>query len=991
MQSLTYKLFIYYHIPFGLMALSTTLAGTNSAAAAAGQSGRVAGTSELHESRPFLRWERPAYNNLALQNFSNYENHYRPYDDSPRTYYGPMGDYLTTGYDLYFWEEVRTPGQVYGSVIFKPNEMYNHPWEKVYNSVAVMRDGYGGWGYSFIVGDNLIARFSPLTLSMTSFNGLRFDIATPLFKITTLASRIERPHTYQEVPTIWAIGKTHFADDSTLLLGSRLQMDVGLGSLGINAINSHVYRSTQENSSLKGVLRPDQPLMDWVIVRFSDDSPDDGTGGAHLQDVRLILNGEDRPDIVPLVVSNPAGIRPQVGTVSSATGRFRAVDYTLFSGHRRFYRGRDDLPLYSDYLLRRDHELGEDISKVSNLEGVVENFRIESPAGMLEANGESEIAFLYDLSQEPAVESVEIQALLGNDYRVDVATLYEVNPRGKTYHARYSTTFYKNVLRARDNVRDLTNLKPVRFHVGEDTGVFVYGADAHLTLVGFELNAEYARSALWGRYPAHDGGVINAGGSPRFSQKDDAYFINATRWFKGGRVGAEAFSINPDFTTTYRTYLDEENFGHSHLLGMLNETIYWDLVEDNDDADRLPDRRLGNIVGFTNDSQDYDLDGVNLDQDEDNDGFPDTNRDGDSVPDYEEPFLMYDVEPNIYVYGLDRNNNDEPDRREDDGDVDYPYDPDQRGYHLFAQFDLTPQLSFAAGRYAVSQVAGSGRNRSTYGLVTLDIRGFGGRRLFFLENHLRAVQDDIQDPYIVIQEIPSRTNQFSFRGLGRCNCAEAYGRDYPPIFSNRSVRDLRNYKDSFVNETYLDLRINPISTLKVNQKLRARFNWQQGGELYNKTFQQERRLDFWTSISQVELTRHWGKLKVTPQFKYMYVSLRDQERGNDLLAETRSIPILRLEYPLMSRTSLRAGFQGIGPFPYRLTDDTADRNSYDQRTAFVTITNRSGYFGYELVTIVGIDKDKRKYKTRFRDARNFDSVTMFARALVGFSDYGRPI
>ena len=207
MQSLTYKLFIYYHIPFGLMALSTTLAGTNSAAAAAGQSGRVAGTSELHESRPFLRWERPAYNNLALQNFSNYENHYRPYDDSPRTYYGPMGDYLTTGYDLYFWEEVRTPGQVYGSVIFKPNEMYNHPWEKVYNSVAVMRDGYGGWGYSFIVGDNLIARFSPLTLSMTSFNGLRFDIATPLFKITTLASRIERPHTYQEVPTIWAIGR----------------------------------------------------------------------------------------------------------------------------------------------------------------------------------------------------------------------------------------------------------------------------------------------------------------------------------------------------------------------------------------------------------------------------------------------------------------------------------------------------------------------------------------------------------------------------------------------------------------------------------------------------------------------------------------------------------------------------------------------------------------------------------------------------------------
>ena len=62
-----------------------TLAGTNLALGTSGQSDRVDGISEFHESRPFLRWERPAYNNLALQNFSNYKNHYSPYDDSPRT------------------------------------------------------------------------------------------------------------------------------------------------------------------------------------------------------------------------------------------------------------------------------------------------------------------------------------------------------------------------------------------------------------------------------------------------------------------------------------------------------------------------------------------------------------------------------------------------------------------------------------------------------------------------------------------------------------------------------------------------------------------------------------------------------------------------------------------------------------------------------------------------------------------------------------------
>ena len=180
---------------------------------------RLSGASELDDVRPFLRSERPSYRNYALQNFTNFAAHSWPYDDAPRTFYGFMGNRLSTGYDLYKWEETRTGGQEYGSAIFKPNEMYDLVWEKVYKSVVVLKDGYGDWGYSFVVGDNLIARLTPLTLSMTDFNGFRFDLALPVLKATALASRIERPHTYQELPNIWAIEKTHFADDSTLLMG----------------------------------------------------------------------------------------------------------------------------------------------------------------------------------------------------------------------------------------------------------------------------------------------------------------------------------------------------------------------------------------------------------------------------------------------------------------------------------------------------------------------------------------------------------------------------------------------------------------------------------------------------------------------------------------------------------------------------------------------------------------------------------------------------
>ena len=486
------------------------------ASAPEAQEEHTSGATSLYDARPYLRWDRPQYRNFAYRNFTNYPDHTLPYEDSRRTYFGPMGNYLTTGYDLYKWEEVRTPGQRYGSGIFKPNLMYDLQWEKVYHAVAVFRDGYRDWGFSFIAGDHLIARLSPLVLSMTDFNGLRFDLSTRYLKATALASRIERPHGYMEVPNVWALEYTHFADDSTLLLGGRLQADLGVGTLGLSLSNSHVYQSTRPGNSLKGRLRPDQPLMDWLVVRFADDSPRDGIGGAHMLEVMLVVNGVPRPDIAPLVVSNPAGIGPQVGTVSSATGRFRSQDYTLFQGHRLYYRGRDDLPLYSDYFVRRDHEDGEDIRSISNLKGLLSSFQIESPSAPLTADGDREIVFLYDLSQEPVMESLEIEALLGNDYRVDVATLYEVNPRGRTYHSRFSSTFYETVLRARGNVRDMTNLKRVRFHVGEDTGILAYSADARLALAGLEVIGEFARSAVYSHYPAHLHGAPNFGAQPAF-------------------------------------------------------------------------------------------------------------------------------------------------------------------------------------------------------------------------------------------------------------------------------------------------------------------------------------------------------------------------------------------------------------------------------------------------------------------------------------------
>ena len=43
------------------------------------------------------------------------------------------------------------------------------------------------------------------------------------------------------------------------------------------------------------------------------------------------------------------------------------------------------------------------------------------------------------------------------------------------------------------------------------------------------------------------------------------------------------------------------------------------------------------------------------------------------------------------------------------------------------------------------------------------------------------------------------------------------------------------------------------------------------------------------------------------------------------------------------------------------------------------------------MTIIGVNKDSRRYDSRFADRRNFDLIEFFVRTMIGFTDFGRPI
>ena len=128
------------------------------------------------------------------------------------------------------------------------------------------------------------------------------------------------------------------------------------------------------------------------------------------------------------------------------------------------------------------------------------------------------------------------------------------------------------------------------------------------------------------------------------------------------------------------------------------------------------------------------------------------------------------------------------------------------------------------------------------------------------------MRDDIADETVGTRELPFRDTD----AASAFNLAVAELAFFKPFFQPDPMR----YQDSYINETYLETRLRPWSTVNLVQKLRLRLNWQQGGRLRPGLFQRSRRLDFLTWVSRADYTWHWGKLSVTPQYKVTVLAAR---------------------------------------------------------------------------------------------------------------------
>jgi hypothetical protein len=239
----------------------------------------------------FYRWTGEEYSNYAQENYERYVSTelegFRTYDI--------YGNYLTRGFEIYRWT-VNSPLAAGTSVRKAPK------FSGWFRNLIVSSMSKGQFYSSLTIGDALNTTLTPLTFHKPAFNGLQWDFASDLFEATLVASRLASPGTV--VASENAGGQ--LLKDVTNLYGIHGAMRLGdFSRLGFTYVNVANFSSARRlgNNSLKGVLTEDQNggHVETIVLRLSDDSPEDGKGGAQLFSERIFLNGVEHPEIVPTV------------------------------------------------------------------------------------------------------------------------------------------------------------------------------------------------------------------------------------------------------------------------------------------------------------------------------------------------------------------------------------------------------------------------------------------------------------------------------------------------------------------------------------------------------------------------------------------------------------------------------------------------------------------------------------------------------------------
>ncbi|MEE3235057.1 MAG: hypothetical protein VX294_12880 [Candidatus Latescibacterota bacterium] len=894
------------------------------------------------------------YVNYAYEGYRAYESLIFGRTRTPQ--FDNLGQFVMNGVSVFELKEYRTIDPVSGSIITKPRL-----YQSYLNRLVIAGDSYSGVNTKFIIGDRIRAKFTSFTLDMAAMNGMRMDSDFDGGSVVLLASRIDKP-IFEAVQNadngIHGDEKSEFRPRwSTYLLGGDVRTkhnNIDFGFSWVNQYRTDSFKSLDQ-SSYKGTLPTTGRPPQWIVAQVSDETPGDIDG---------------------------VQIRKAVMTVNGV-----AVTHTL---------GPYDNLQPSELRLTVTEHVGSlvvpPIRRDNSNELVVEFPHVAPSAqGLYEVRGSNSTLFWFRVpslisenNDTLMVDKVSIDFDIAGDYQIELAEVFDgasANP----------ATYFYSAANAMGSPSG-EHFERVKVNYGRQTGRTLLGTHFNLDFKGFLLRSEYVHNLSFRAYPSLITTKLR-----HLTQHSNAFFAALKRDWSRFSMGAEVFNVATDYSTElsvqdddFRSYFQfltspyiyPTNFHEPRLPDLIeNErpaptnTIEFNSVDDNDDKDPFPDsnflRKTTNLV--TGGRYIEDPDGVFPGLDSDLNGRPDINENDNRIPDYYEPFLLYRVNPDAYDYGEDMNNNGVIDEREDDDKPDYPYNVGERGWNFFGQFRPNESSLLTLGTNRTSALSQGTEAKMTY------LRFEWKRRLPYwvkLEavGRTKRVLDNVADRvfglgrnpiYLEPEPVPlySLTDEAILNPLGI-----AVMEDDPLLM-----------RDSWVNTFFAKANFIRYENFFSELSIKKEFNQQ------TATLSQAENLisDLAVVFKADYKWNPWRQLIVWPQVKWLHQNLVDEVGKVASVKEDYFFPIIRFEYPVSDRTSLKIGAQGLPFLSSIYRNRVSNGVDFDDEVYLAQVSNTSVYLGYQVNVNLGYERRFRSFLDEGREAQDIDYSRIFLRIIAG--------
>lgn len=860
---------------------------------------------------------RQLWRNEVFENYG--PGGYRDYDfDEENRRFDLFGDLIIDGVDVVNINETRrdAPGRL-GSY-----ESRNSRYDRFFDKLVIANEGFGPWSSRLVVGDHISTFFTPMTLNMPRFNGIRWDGASGSNRFSVISSHLTNPVL---VPSGAALDQS-FEERrifGTSILGGRWESQIGsVLKLGTTYVNTHRFDS-EAGTDMNGLRGTVPRIMNGglrkVYVFFTDDDPeDDGPGAA----VHQLTTFADGAPLTPSRVGRIADLLQRVPVTPDLTST------VLLKSNEISY-------------LRRNRAWLRSVTEASNapfflaiLDGITSNAEPATLSAPLRADGDDVVYYVYEVAD--SVGSVTFAAVVSNDYSIDVVGAMHVPVLAAGDDDFYYDWY--NAGRAEGTPRGNSNLRRLQFRYGFPTGLGLFGFDVEANVLGLRVRGEYARSLRYLKTPTARG--------RRFERDAGMLYVQSSRDVtERVRLGFEYFDVPHDYETEFSAFVPS-SVGPT-LGGRLYEPI--PLVADNDDLDQWPDRDEHNdpLAPYAW-TAGVDGNGVYPGLDPDDDGVLDFDLDNAAGTDAYQPFLGYYSEPPELVYGDDFDNNGLADARENDNLPDYLYPADHRGFHAFVAVQPTPRTTVRLGRYRVRQEALGRRNDADY-LEAQYAREWPGLGYLRLNQRLKRTRDDEENHV------------------------------YTPGYD--IYRDLLQARDSHSSQSFVEWGLSPLAGLQVRNVLSVKLTDVDGGVLADPLFAKPGVVSEVAVVSKADYTWVHGRLTVLPQIKHIYQVSKFPERDIPDRQRRWIMPILRADVQLGPRTVLKTGVQGFPMLGETQTDPANPEQDFRRATYTAFVQSGSNYQGYDLTVLMGIYRTKLRFTGSTRPS--YGSLEYFFRVYIG--------